>query len=166
MRCHIIGCFRNAQQSLRAYKSRRIASLPSTWNPVSSTFHTFSSQHSHQLPSRWTPNPEQSRSTRLWYVLPTASPREGGLKETQYENSDDNYASSGYDTSTASLTSSINTYLNENGRRYHQYYGADKNLQPNDEVTFLLPARVEVERWLMVLYRADRARSVMLPAVP
>ena len=62
--------------------------------------------------------------------------REGGLKETQYENSDENYASTGYDTSTASLTSSINNYLNENGRRYHQYYGADKNLQPNDEVTF------------------------------
>ncbi|KAF8249994.1 S-adenosyl-L-methionine-dependent methyltransferase [Wilcoxina mikolae CBS 423.85] len=46
----------------------------------------------------------------------------------------DDYQSSGYDTSTASLTSSINTYAYENGRRYHTYFGADKNLHPNDEL--------------------------------
>ncbi|KAF8241895.1 S-adenosyl-L-methionine-dependent methyltransferase [Wilcoxina mikolae CBS 423.85] len=50
------------------------------------------------------------------------------------ENQDlDDYASSGYDTSTASLTSSVNEYLLENGRKYHVYYGEDKNLQPIDE---------------------------------
>ncbi|KAF8243839.1 S-adenosyl-L-methionine-dependent methyltransferase [Wilcoxina mikolae CBS 423.85] len=43
------------------------------------------------------------------------------------------YASSGYDTSTASLTSSLNDYIEENGRRYHTYFGADKNLFPTDE---------------------------------
>ncbi|KAF8245759.1 S-adenosyl-L-methionine-dependent methyltransferase [Wilcoxina mikolae CBS 423.85] len=46
----------------------------------------------------------------------------------------DDYASSGYETSTASLTSSINNYVYENGRRYHIYFGADKNLMPTDEV--------------------------------
>ncbi|KAI5796129.1 S-adenosyl-L-methionine-dependent methyltransferase, partial [Pyronema domesticum] len=36
-------------------------------------------------------------------------------------------------TSTASLTSSINQYVFENGRRYHSYYGTDKYLMPTDE---------------------------------
>ncbi|CCX05523.1 Similar to Demethylmenaquinone methyltransferase; acc. no. Q9RRT0 [Pyronema omphalodes CBS 100304] len=52
---------------------------------------------------------------------------------TVLENSDEDYPSSGYDTSTASLTSSINQYIFENGRRYHAYYGTDKYLQPTDE---------------------------------
>lgn len=46
---------------------------------------------------------------------------------------DDAYASSGYDTSTASLSSSIYQYVFENGRRYHSYYGTDKYLLPIDE---------------------------------
>ncbi|KAF8246547.1 S-adenosyl-L-methionine-dependent methyltransferase [Wilcoxina mikolae CBS 423.85] len=45
----------------------------------------------------------------------------------------EDYASSGYDTSTASLSSSINEYIFENGRRYHAYFGVDKNLMPTDE---------------------------------
>lgn len=44
-------------------------------------------------------------------------------------NSDD-YASSGYENS---LSSSIEQYAYENGRRYHTYFGDDKNLQPTDE---------------------------------
>ncbi|KAA8909859.1 S-adenosyl-L-methionine-dependent methyltransferase, partial [Sphaerosporella brunnea] len=43
------------------------------------------------------------------------------------------YDSSGYDTSTASLSSSIQQYVFENGRRYHAYYGVDKNPLPTDE---------------------------------
>ncbi|KAI5819329.1 S-adenosyl-L-methionine-dependent methyltransferase [Pyronema omphalodes] len=46
---------------------------------------------------------------------------------------DDDYASSGYDTSTQSLTSSVQQYVYENGRRYHSYYGAEKYLMPTDE---------------------------------
>ncbi|KAI5808395.1 S-adenosyl-L-methionine-dependent methyltransferase [Pyronema omphalodes] len=41
--------------------------------------------------------------------------------------------SSGYDTSTASLASSVNQYIFENGRRYHAYYGPDKYLLPTDQ---------------------------------
>ncbi|KAI5811877.1 S-adenosyl-L-methionine-dependent methyltransferase [Pyronema omphalodes] len=47
------------------------------------------------------------------------------------ENED--YDSAGYDTSTASLTSSVNQYIFEHGRRYHAYYGPDKYLLPTDE---------------------------------
>ncbi|KAI5817857.1 S-adenosyl-L-methionine-dependent methyltransferase [Pyronema omphalodes] len=39
----------------------------------------------------------------------------------------------GYDTSTASLTSSINEFVYQHGRRYHTYYGDDKNYLPVDE---------------------------------
>lgn len=35
--------------------------------------------------------------------------------------------------STESLASSLNRYLEENGRHYHTYYGADKNFMPSDE---------------------------------
>ncbi|KAF8248379.1 S-adenosyl-L-methionine-dependent methyltransferase [Wilcoxina mikolae CBS 423.85] len=49
------------------------------------------------------------------------------------ENDDSDYKSSGYDTSTKSLTSSINEYVMENGRRYHAYYGTEKNPLPTDE---------------------------------
>ncbi|CCX05526.1 Similar to Ubiquinone/menaquinone biosynthesis methyltransferase ubiE; acc. no. Q3A209 [Pyronema omphalodes CBS 100304] len=45
----------------------------------------------------------------------------------------DDYASSGYDTSTQSLSSSVHQYIFENGRRYHTYYGSDKYLMPTDE---------------------------------
>ncbi|KAI5819280.1 S-adenosyl-L-methionine-dependent methyltransferase [Pyronema omphalodes] len=48
-------------------------------------------------------------------------------------NSDNDYASSGYDTSTQSLTSSVQQYVYENGRRYHSYYGTEKYLMPTDE---------------------------------
>ncbi|KAI5796057.1 S-adenosyl-L-methionine-dependent methyltransferase [Pyronema domesticum] len=47
---------------------------------------------------------------------------------------DEDYESTGYDTSTASLTSSVQKYLFENGRRYHAYYGTDKYIQPTDEI--------------------------------
>ncbi|KAA8913362.1 S-adenosyl-L-methionine-dependent methyltransferase [Sphaerosporella brunnea] len=50
-----------------------------------------------------------------------------------YENDDSDYASSGFETSTQSLTSSVNQYIFENGRRYHSYYGPEKNYQPTDE---------------------------------
>ncbi|CCX16289.1 Similar to tRNA1(Val) (adenine(37)-N6)-methyltransferase; acc. no. Q87SB8 [Pyronema omphalodes CBS 100304] len=43
------------------------------------------------------------------------------------------FESSGFDTSTASLSSSINEYIMENGRLYHAYFGTDKNLMPTDE---------------------------------
>ena len=46
---------------------------------------------------------------------------------------EDDYASSGYDTSTASLTSSINEYILEHGRRYHAYFGPNKSLMPIDD---------------------------------
>jgi len=36
-------------------------------------------------------------------------------------------------TDTESLTSSVQEYLFENGRRYHAYFGTDKNLMPTDE---------------------------------
>ncbi|KAI5811885.1 S-adenosyl-L-methionine-dependent methyltransferase [Pyronema omphalodes] len=45
---------------------------------------------------------------------------------------DEDYDSAGYDTSTASLTSSVNQYIFEHGRRYHAYYGPDKYLLPTD----------------------------------
>lgn len=44
-----------------------------------------------------------------------------------------------YDTGTASLAASINDYIFENGRRYHIYYGKDKNLLPDDEVCVCRP---------------------------
>ncbi|KAI5808397.1 S-adenosyl-L-methionine-dependent methyltransferase [Pyronema omphalodes] len=46
---------------------------------------------------------------------------------------DRDYDSAGYNTRTASLTSSVHQYLFENGRRYHTYYGPDKYLLPTDE---------------------------------
>ncbi|KAI5796043.1 S-adenosyl-L-methionine-dependent methyltransferase [Pyronema domesticum] len=46
---------------------------------------------------------------------------------------DEDYLSAGYDTSTASLSSSVHEYLFEHGRRYHAYYGTDKYLIPTDE---------------------------------
>ncbi|KAF8245526.1 S-adenosyl-L-methionine-dependent methyltransferase [Wilcoxina mikolae CBS 423.85] len=45
----------------------------------------------------------------------------------------DDYKSSGYETSTESLSSTVNEYVFENGRRYHAYFGVDKNLMPTDE---------------------------------
>jgi 2-polyprenyl-3-methyl-5-hydroxy-6-metoxy-1,4-benzoquinol methylase len=39
-----------------------------------------------------------------------------------------------YETSTQSLTSAINEYMFANGRRYHAYYGIDKNVMPTDEI--------------------------------
>ncbi|KAI5811869.1 hypothetical protein BZA77DRAFT_159336 [Pyronema omphalodes] len=45
----------------------------------------------------------------------------------------EDYDSVGYDTSTASLASSVNQYIFEHGRRYHAYYGPDKYLMPTDE---------------------------------
>lgn len=44
------------------------------------------------------------------------------------------YETAGYETSTQSLTSSVNQYVFENGRRYHAYYGIDKNVMPTDEI--------------------------------
>ncbi|KAI5820500.1 S-adenosyl-L-methionine-dependent methyltransferase [Pyronema omphalodes] len=46
---------------------------------------------------------------------------------------DDDYQSTGYATTTESLTESIFEYIFENGRRYHSYFGVDKNLMPTDE---------------------------------
>ncbi|KAI5792668.1 S-adenosyl-L-methionine-dependent methyltransferase [Pyronema domesticum] len=43
------------------------------------------------------------------------------------------YDSTGIDTSTESLSSSVNQYIFENGRRYHAYFGADRNPMPTDE---------------------------------
>lgn len=50
------------------------------------------------------------------------------------DQEEEGYASSGYDTSTASLSSSVNEYVFENGRRYHTYFGVDKNPMPTDQV--------------------------------
>ncbi|KAF8248368.1 hypothetical protein K440DRAFT_626234 [Wilcoxina mikolae CBS 423.85] len=38
-----------------------------------------------------------------------------------------------YETSTQSLSSSVQEYIFENGRRYHAYFGVDKNPLPTDE---------------------------------
>jgi hypothetical protein len=38
-----------------------------------------------------------------------------------------------YATDSTSLVSSVNEYVFENGRRYHSYFGVDKNLMPTDE---------------------------------
>ncbi|KAF8250346.1 S-adenosyl-L-methionine-dependent methyltransferase [Wilcoxina mikolae CBS 423.85] len=46
----------------------------------------------------------------------------------------EDYLSTGYDTSTASLSESVNEYVFENGRRYHIYFGPDKNPHPTDEM--------------------------------
>jgi hypothetical protein len=54
-------------------------------------------------------------------------------KITASKPGDSDYESSGYDTSTASLSSSVHQYLFENGRRYHSYYGTEKYLLPTDE---------------------------------
>lgn len=37
-------------------------------------------------------------------------------------------------TETVSLASSLNQYLEQNGRRYHTYYGPDKNPMPSDQI--------------------------------
>lgn len=74
------------------------------------------------------------KSIQQWYVvqlIPRIAIFLTLAKLAQPEHED--YDSSGYDTSTASLTSSIHTYLFENGRRYHSYYGTDKYLLPTDE---------------------------------
>jgi hypothetical protein len=66
---------------------------------------------------------------------------------------DTDYATSGYATESTSLSSTVHEYVFENGtcpplyiyhnrmlisnfegRRYHAYYGTDKNLLPTDEV--------------------------------
>lgn len=44
------------------------------------------------------------------------------------------YTSTIYATTTESLSSSVNEYVFENGRRYHTYFGPDKNLIPTDEI--------------------------------
>ncbi|KAA8913405.1 S-adenosyl-L-methionine-dependent methyltransferase [Sphaerosporella brunnea] len=49
------------------------------------------------------------------------------------DEGDSDYSSSGYGTSTASLSSSVNEFIFENGRRYHAYFGVDKNVMPTDE---------------------------------
>ncbi|KAF8542380.1 S-adenosyl-L-methionine-dependent methyltransferase [Trichophaea hybrida] len=49
------------------------------------------------------------------------------------ENSDSDYDSIGYATTTESLSSSVNEHIFENGRRYHVYFGPNKNLMPTDE---------------------------------
>jgi hypothetical protein len=54
-------------------------------------------------------------------------------EEVLLKPEEEGYESTGYDTSTASLTSSVQEYVFENGRRYHAYYGTDKYLQPTDE---------------------------------
>ncbi|KAI5792114.1 S-adenosyl-L-methionine-dependent methyltransferase [Pyronema domesticum] len=59
----------------------------------------------------------------------------------------DDYASDGYNTSTASLTSSLNEYIFENGRRYHAYYGTDKNPMPTDD---LEQDRLDIHHELML----------------
>ncbi|KAI5856821.1 S-adenosyl-L-methionine-dependent methyltransferase [Tricharina praecox] len=54
-----------------------------------------------------------------------------GLIEMEMEVND--WSSDGYVTSTQSLRASINETIFENGRRYHTYYGYDKNMLPVDE---------------------------------
>jgi ubiquinone/menaquinone biosynthesis C-methylase UbiE len=71
-----------------------------------------------------------------------------GVDAAMYNDNDSDYASSGYDTSTQSLTSSINQYLFENGRRYHAYYGTEKNLQPTDETE---QARLDLHHEIFLL---------------
>lgn len=51
-------------------------------------------------------------------------------------------------TDTTSLASSLQEYLEENGRRYHAYYGPDKNLMPTDEVE---QERLDIHHELMLL---------------
>ena len=61
---------------------------------------------------------------------------------------------SGYETNgtvgtdTTSLASSLQEYLVENGRRYHAYYGPDKNLMPTDDVE---QERLDIHHEIMML---------------
>ncbi|KAI5811884.1 S-adenosyl-L-methionine-dependent methyltransferase [Pyronema omphalodes] len=64
---------------------------------------------------------------------------------------DEDYDSAGYNTSTASLSSSMNQYIFEHGRRYHAYYGPDKYLMPTDEK--------EQERWNTTLGMGTQRRD-------
>ncbi|KAI5800578.1 S-adenosyl-L-methionine-dependent methyltransferase [Pyronema domesticum] len=73
------------------------------------------------------------------------------------ENED--YASSGYDTSTASLTSSLNEYVVENGRRYHSYYGTEKYLMPTDEKE---QDRLDLHHEIFRLVWSDKLHSAPL----
>ncbi|KAF8243752.1 S-adenosyl-L-methionine-dependent methyltransferase [Wilcoxina mikolae CBS 423.85] len=51
------------------------------------------------------------------------------------DDSCDGYETGDYDSSEVlSLSLSINEYVYENGRRYHAYFGVDKNLMPTDEM--------------------------------
>ncbi|KAI5819562.1 methyltransferase [Pyronema omphalodes] len=59
----------------------------------------------------------------------------------------EDYTTDGYDTSTASLSSSLNEYIFENGRRYHAYYGTGKNPMPTDE---LEQDRLDIHHELML----------------
>lgn len=51
-------------------------------------------------------------------------------------------------TDTTSLASSIEEYLVENSRRYHAYYGPDKNLMPTDKIE---QERLDIHHEIMFL---------------
>ena len=50
------------------------------------------------------------------------------------DDSSSGYESTTYGSSTDSLASSLNKYYEENGRKYHAYYGQDKNFMPVDDL--------------------------------
>ena len=66
-------------------------------------------------------------------VRPPAPPRAQRHWRAQLATGDPDYASAGYDTSTASLASSIHATVLENGRRYPTCFGADRSLLPAAE---------------------------------
>ncbi|KAI5809234.1 S-adenosyl-L-methionine-dependent methyltransferase [Pyronema omphalodes] len=72
---------------------------------------------------------------------------------------DEDYDSSGYDTSTASLSSSVHQYLFEHGRRYHAYYGPDKYLMPTDETE---QDRLDLHHEMMRMVWGDKLHEAPL----
>ncbi|KAF8242068.1 S-adenosyl-L-methionine-dependent methyltransferase [Wilcoxina mikolae CBS 423.85] len=73
------------------------------------------------------------------------------------------YVSVGYGTSTASLTSSICEYIYENGRRYHAYFGPEKNLHPTDE---LEQDRLDLHHEIFLLLLSNRLHLAPIGPTP
>ncbi|KAI5812899.1 S-adenosyl-L-methionine-dependent methyltransferase [Pyronema omphalodes] len=85
------------------------------------------------------PLPDSSSTPPIDFLTPCPLDNEDDVTVTEVDPAvlkDDfsDYEASGYDVSTASLSASIQEYVYENGRRYHRYFGVDRNLMPTDEV--------------------------------
>lgn len=63
------------------------------------------------------------------------------------------YEESYYPSSTDSLSIRLNEYMLENGRRYHTYYGHNKNILPTDEIE---QDRMDIHHEIMLKVMDDR----------